>query len=83
MNFLEIFQKNTKISNFTKICPVGAELFHADGKTDRTKLILAFRLRNLNVREVGHISLFRWRECEDPVHLKREIGTCFELWFLN
>jgi hypothetical protein len=40
-------------------------------------------LRNLNVREVGHISLFRWRECEDPVHLKREIGTCFELWFFN
>jgi len=36
-------------------------------------------VRNLNVREVGHISLFRWRECEDPVHLKREIGTCFEL----
>jgi hypothetical protein len=40
-------------------------------------------LRNLNVREVGHISLFRWRACEDPVQLKREIGTCFELWFLN
>jgi len=30
-----------------KICPVGAELFHADGQTDRqkdaTKLIVAFR----------------------------------------
>jgi len=26
--------KNTQISNFTKIRPVGAELFHADGQTD-------------------------------------------------
>ena len=26
-----------------KICPVGAEMFHADGRTDMTKLIVAFR----------------------------------------
>jgi len=26
-----------------KILPVGAELFHADGRTDRTKVIFAFR----------------------------------------
>jgi hypothetical protein len=26
-----------------KIHPVGAELFHADGKTDKTKLTVAFR----------------------------------------
>ena len=26
-----------------KICPVGAELFLADGRTDVTKLIVAFR----------------------------------------
>jgi len=25
-----------------KICPVGAERFHADGQTDMTKLIVAF-----------------------------------------
>ena len=33
------FSKNTQISNFMKIPPVGAELFHADGQkqghTDR------------------------------------------------
>jgi hypothetical protein len=29
------FQKNTQISNFMKIRPVGAELFHADGRTDK------------------------------------------------
>jgi len=31
------FQKNTKISNYIKICPMGAELLHADGRTDRLK----------------------------------------------
>ena len=32
---MEKFSKNTPISNFMKIRPVGAELFHADGQTDR------------------------------------------------
>ena len=30
----QVFE-NTQISNFMKICPVGAEFFHADGQTDR------------------------------------------------
>jgi hypothetical protein len=29
------FSKNTQVSNFMKICPVGAESFCADGRTDR------------------------------------------------
>jgi hypothetical protein len=33
--FWTYFQKNTQISNFMKIRPVAAELFHADGRTDR------------------------------------------------
>jgi hypothetical protein len=32
--FLQIME-NTQISNFIKICPMGAEMFHADGHTDR------------------------------------------------
>jgi hypothetical protein len=32
--------------NFMKIRPVGAELFHADGKTDMTRLTVAFRNAN-------------------------------------
>jgi len=33
--FLERFSKNIQISNFVKNHPVGAELFHVDGETDR------------------------------------------------
>ena len=33
--FSTIFFKNLQISNYTKIRPVGADLFHADGQTDR------------------------------------------------
>ena len=39
-----IFEKKiTEMSNFMKIRSVGAELFHADGRTDMTKLTAAFR----------------------------------------
>jgi len=31
---LEFFQKSTQTPNFTKIHPVGTELFHADGRMD-------------------------------------------------
>ena len=33
--FLKYLKKNTEISIFMKIHPVGAELFHLDGRTDR------------------------------------------------
>jgi hypothetical protein len=41
--FLEEFSKNTQISNFMKILPVEAELFHADGQTGMARLIVAIR----------------------------------------
>jgi hypothetical protein len=34
---------NIQISNFMKICPVGAELLHADGQRHITKPIVGFR----------------------------------------
>ena len=46
LNFLDRVSKNFLISNFKKIWPVGAELFHADEGMDRlanlAKLIVAF-----------------------------------------
>jgi hypothetical protein len=41
--FLDRFLKNTEISDLIKMCPVGAELFHADRLTDVMKLIVVFR----------------------------------------
>ena len=37
------FRKKTPVSSFIEIRPVGAELFHADRRTDIAKLIVAFR----------------------------------------
>jgi hypothetical protein len=34
-NSLDRFSKNTQITNFTKICPMEVDLFHAGGRTDR------------------------------------------------
>jgi len=31
----QIFSKNTEISNLIKMRPVAAQLFHADGQTDK------------------------------------------------
>ena len=42
-NFLDSFSKNCQISNFMKIRPEEAELFHADGWTD---MKLKFALRS-------------------------------------
>ena len=53
--FSKYFRKRAQVSNLIKICPVGAELFHTDGRTDRqtdrrtggqkrmTKLVVACR----------------------------------------
>jgi hypothetical protein len=39
----QIFEiKIIQVHNFTKIRPLGAELFHAGGRTDILKLIVAF-----------------------------------------
>jgi hypothetical protein len=35
--------KNIQIPNFMKIRLVGAEIFHADERTDMTKVTVAFR----------------------------------------
>jgi hypothetical protein len=42
LEFSGQFSKNTPISDFMKICPVGKELFHVDRRTDMTKMLVAF-----------------------------------------
>jgi hypothetical protein len=42
---LQTFEKNPQVSNIMKTCLVGTKLFHADGRTDVTTLLVA--LRNL------------------------------------
>jgi hypothetical protein len=44
LNFLNRFPEKSQTSNLIKICLVGAELSHADGRTDKdmTKLIVTF-----------------------------------------
>ena len=39
----QIFEK-TQLPNTMNIHPVGAELFHTDGRTDGAKLMVAFRI---------------------------------------
>jgi hypothetical protein len=41
--FLTDFRKNHQISNFMKIRLMGTELFYSDGRTNITKLTVAFR----------------------------------------
>jgi hypothetical protein len=42
-DFLDRYSKNIHISNLRKICRLGAELFHAERRTNMTKLIVALR----------------------------------------
>ena len=54
-------KKNNQVPNFMKICPVGAELFHADGRTDMTKPIVAFR-NFANAPTKGKVFLYTSRD---------------------
>jgi hypothetical protein len=40
---LDIFSKNAQVSALMKIRLMGAEVFHVNGRTDITKIIVAFR----------------------------------------
>jgi len=42
--FLDRFLKNIQIPNFMKIRPLGAELFHAERQTNKTKRMVFFAI---------------------------------------
>jgi hypothetical protein len=78
-NFLSRFSKTTQLINFIKTCPVGAELFRADGRkdgqTDMKKLIVVlhnFANTPTNDKTYGHKCVF---------HVSYNINvTHFLLW---
>jgi hypothetical protein len=41
--FFDSFSKNCQISNLMEIYPMRAELYQADGRTDMTKLTVAYQ----------------------------------------
>jgi len=48
--FLDRFSKNIQILNFMKIRPLGAELFHAERQTDKTKLLVFFAILRTRIK---------------------------------
>jgi hypothetical protein len=54
--FLDRVSENNLISSFMKIRSMGAEFFRADGRTDMTKLIGAFRSFCERAKELSPIS---------------------------
>ena len=52
-------KKKNEISNFMKILSVGAELFQADGRTDMTRLIVAFRNFAIRLKKTSQLMLCR------------------------
>jgi hypothetical protein len=69
LEFLDRFLKNTQIPNITNIRLLGAELFHADGETDMTKLTDALhnsvnapkiRCLFLAVHQMSHVQYRLW-----------------------
>jgi len=57
------FRQNNQMSNCIQIRPVGAELFHADGQTDMTKLTVAFRNANAPKNRVLE-QKSKWKKAE-------------------
>ena len=59
--------KNTQISNFMKIRPLGAELFLGIGTTDMTKLLFAFRNFANAPKNVRDVFVFGYTTLASPI----------------
>ena len=86
-----IFQ-NKKVSSFMNIRQVGAELFHADRRTDMTKLIVAFRNFRRAPKIVSlfpHIRAQDRNNCTETARTKqmntdiKVIGQCQCAWSVS
>jgi hypothetical protein len=80
------FRKILRCSNFKKIRPVGAELFHADGRTDRKtwrKLRVAFRnFANMPQTLYDSSNEFKTRHTPGFV-LRFYVGNNFKFQYLS
>jgi hypothetical protein len=81
--FLDSFTKNTHISDFIKICPVGAELFHEYGRTDMTKVTDAFRsFANASKKDSSRTYIVsNWKTNWIYVSSNHKIQNNFRNWF--
>jgi hypothetical protein len=66
LNFLNRISEKAQISNFIKIRPLGAELFHSDEQADMTKLTVAFH-SFVNERKNYH-SIFRTNKIRNNIN---------------
>ena len=73
-NCFKRFSKNPQTRNFLKICPVGAEWFHADRRTDTTKLTVAFHNKT-NTLTKKSSSMFVWPCITDTIILNSQLDA--------
>jgi len=84
-NFLDQFSKSSQVSDLLNIFAVGAELLYVHGRTDMTKLMVAFRnfanaLKNgmvLTDTDVSCMFVLQHTVMEEPVTLRLGGGGLF------
>jgi len=57
--FFDKLSKHPKISNFIKIRPVELSWFHADGRADVTKVIVASIYQPTNAHKISHKTILK------------------------
>jgi hypothetical protein len=67
LNFLDGVLKSTHIPNFMKICPVGAELFHANRQTWRCQQSL------FAILPKSPKTKMYWTEMDSRIHKRRKV----------
>jgi hypothetical protein len=77
LEFVDTSSKSTQITNVMKIQRVEAEFFHADGRTDKTKLIGALAILRTRL-ETDAVSPLYLSYCHAVRHIRKSyyFATC-------